>query len=259
MNTVEKNYQELQQSLGLPHVPIFFTYFAPYPEYLDYITQQIVTNTNDARFIALAQELSIEIARLLNESFPKGGVLSDWLARVKNSPSYYNFKKDNRHIHSVNAKLAYIFIALREAIKGWGIAAEKLPDKTQHVQKVVVEEPFIYESIEPVTSPILHPAEKMDRSDKGIEIDLLPHYLELCRNEYGTILKSELFLSIRVQTEKTMLNTLTLFPHLITSPIDVMYKLIGKYPNHPDFLYQLSEHFPTYAVQRMLFSAYLLD
>lgn len=259
---VRANYEAIKTSFGLPRLPLFFTYFGAFPEYLDHITKQLVANIGDPRFVELCRDLSFNTKKQLKQAFPKSGELTEWLQKIRLSPSYYNFLSENEHIHMTNTKIAYIFIALREAIKGWGIAVKKLPGKTLEPTVYDDEEEFIYTDIsvdyKPASEKELAAAEKQPISS-SIEVDLLPKYLSLCRNEYGLILNRDEFWIMRVAAEKTILDTLPLFPHLIHSPINVVFKLMGNYPNYPDFLYLLSEHFPTYAVQRMMFSAYLLS
>jgi hypothetical protein len=56
-------YVKLKKALGLPHLPLFFTYIAAFPEYLTYITDQLVVNLEDKKFLALADEAKSQFKR----------------------------------------------------------------------------------------------------------------------------------------------------------------------------------------------------
>lgn len=256
--SVLENYQKLKQSLELTKLPIFFTYFGPFPEYLERITVQLVKNSADSRFTELCQELLTQLVRELHNTFPKRDSLKEWISRFKHSPAYYSFEKDTLQLERVNAKLAYLFVGIREAIKGWGVAAHKLGSSSRPVPHASEEE-FIAEDVKDWGSGIILQKDGLATSERSIEVSLLSRYLELCRLEYFSLIKSPELLSLRVRTESTILDTLPLLPHPLVSPINVVFKLIGNYPAYPDFLYLLSEHFPTYAMQRLMFSAYLLE
>jgi len=92
---------------------------------------------------------------------------------------------------------------------------------------------------------------------RAIEKDLLPRYLFLCQQEFNQLMKKEEFLILRVGIEKLILSSLPLLPEKIVSPINVFYKLTEKYKEFPELLYLMSEHFPTLAVQKMLFSGFM--
>ena len=70
-------------------------------------------------------------------------------------------------------------------------------------------------------------------------------------------MKKEEFLIMRVGVEKLLLSSLPLLPEKLISPINVFYKLTEKHKDFPDLLYLMSEHFPTIAVQKMLFSGFM--
>ena len=45
-------YKQIREALKIPHVPLFFQFIANFPEYMDYISNQIVDNLSDGRFDA---------------------------------------------------------------------------------------------------------------------------------------------------------------------------------------------------------------
>ncbi len=270
---VKESYLELTNAFHTRSLPMFFTFLGPFPEYLTYITKQLTTNVNDNNFKIIVEEAQIELKTLIKDSLTSSEEKNEWLKRYSSSPSFYYFKKDLNHIFSTNIKICLIFIALREAIKGWAVAAKQLPSDTPSTSSS--KEPdeytvnsFIYEGILP--SP--PNKEKSDTNSKditnqtnaiavsqpnAIEHNLLPVYLLICRSDFSELMKEERFLLTRVTIEKLFLSYIGILPHLIFSPINVVFDLTSTYKNFPDLLYLLSEHFPTYAVQRMMFSAYI--
>lgn len=267
---VKRNYREIKDSLSLPSVPLFFTYLGPFPEYLTYITKQIVENLKDNKFIDLCKETKTSSSKLIHTTLPKAEETINWISRYKYSPSFYNFQSDLHTIFLTNIKMMYIFIALREAVKGWAIAAKQLSStvKTDRpasldLDQSIKEDAFVYEDYTK-ESKIITTQSKVQsafpvRTSQGIEKDLLPQYITLCRNEFLHLMRLDSFWTMRVGMEKLTLFSLTLFPHLIFSPINLVIEYTEKYPTFSELLYLLCEHFPTYAMHRMIFSGYLIE
>lgn len=259
---VRGDYEKIKKALDLPYVPLFFTYIGSFPEYLRYLTDQLVPNLQDPKFTDLSLETEKRILTLIRSSLPQSEEMQEWLIRYQNSPSFYNFQFDLKKIFTVNIKLVFIFVALREALKGWAIAAKKLPtsglpsDRSQKTPSQ--EKDFIFEevlSLVPTISPSASDAVKAKA--RAIEKDLLPRYITLCQQEFYHLMKQEEFLILRVGIEKLILSSLTFIPDKIVSPINMFYKLNERYKDFPDLLYLMYEHFPTFAVQKMMFSGFM--
>ncbi len=267
---IKKIYQEIKNSLQLPSIPLFFTYLGPFPEYLSYISKQLVENLRDVKFLDLCTETKTGLIGLIDTTLPKSEEIIEWTSRYKYSPSFYNFQSDLNSIFLTNIKLMYVFIALREAVKGWAIAAKQFSPSiktdysaTSDSNEQIKEEAFIYEDYTKGTEIITSEAKSQSNlpvtTSQGIEKDLLPEYITLCRNEFLQLMKMDAFWTMRVGMEKLTLSSLALFPHLIFSPINMVIRLTEKYPLFSELLYLLCEHFPTYAMHRMIFSGYLLQ
>ena len=269
----KKIYNGLKEALGSYHVPIFFTYFAPFPEYFAYISDQLIDNLKDPRFKNIIAEMKKDILPLIGEKLEKSEETKSWLNRYQYSPSFYHFQQNNDTIFTINLKLAFVFIALREAVKGWAIAAKKLSssvsDKKQESASIV-EDSFIYDfssikeygTSKTVTSNA--PSNTLATKQYGLvksqssplEKDLLEEYFTLCRMDFSEHMKHDYFWILRLGIEKMILQTLPLLPQLINSPINVFFKLTQNYDSS-EFLYFLAEHFPTYSIHRLLFSGYM--
>lgn len=292
---IKNNYQKIKTALNLQSVPIFFTYLGTFPAYLTHITGQIVNNLSHPDFQRISEETSSSLQTLIKSSLPKSDEIGEWLRLYKNSPSFYYFQNDLRNIFLTNIKLAFIFMSLREALKGWAIAAKKLgshkTSKTETVSEankktdsVDINSKFIFEGFSSSTDSVrvnskktesvvnwqsirgnLYPSkpwrsrELVIRENPALEKDMLPQYLHLCKLDFLSLLKKDEFWVLRVGAEEMMLKNLTLVPELIFSPINLTLKLTANNPNYPDLLYLLAEHFPTYAMQRMIFSGFMAE
>jgi hypothetical protein len=269
----KKIYQQLKQAFGVSKPPIFFCYLAPFYEYFSYITDQIIANLNNEKFIEIINETKDIIFKLIKDNFKKSNETNEFLNRFKYSPQFFYFQKNLEKIFDTNLKLTFIFIALREAVKGWAIAAKKIGAKTESSgfssKPKIDEEELIFNLNEVVD---LNEQTKTKQKDiqsfsnaiinapfSGIEKDLLPAYLQLCRNDFYFLMKKEEYVFIRLEIEKIILRFLNLLPELIISPVNLVIEMTKKYEDYPDLLYLLSEHFPTTVVQRLMFSGYMRE
>jgi hypothetical protein len=266
-------YQQLKKAFSVAKPPIFFCYLAPFYEYFSYIATQIVTNLKNEKFIEIINETRDIILKLIKDNLKKSEETNEFLNRFKHSSQFFYFQKDLEKIFDANLKLTFIFIALREAVKGWAIAAKKISEKTEPVsfssKPKIDEEEFIFNLNEVID---LNKQTKNKQKDiqsfsnaiitapfSAIEKDLLPAYLQLCRNDFYLLIKKEEYVLIRLEIEKIILRFLSLLPELIVSPVNLVIEMTKKYKNYPELLYLLSEHFPTTVVQRLMFSGYMKE
>lgn len=272
---VRNNYVKIREALQLPKVPLFFTYLGSFPEYLNYLTDQVADLLKNQRFDDICFETSLKTHNQIKNNITYSEEITNWISRYKHSPSFYNFQKDLQRIFLNNIKLAFIFISLREALKGWAIAAKKLPTANSNIKQNTeqIKNDLIFDDFYNVNNNQIIKSgsfkieqEKNEdetamakRNAEQIEKDLLPEYLHLCRMNFMDILKNPDFLGLRIEVEQNILNTLDILPSIIFSPINIVLSYTSKNPSFPDLLYLLSEHFPTYAVQRMLFSGYMIN
>lgn len=268
---VKDCYEKIKGALNLPKIPLFFAYFGAFPEYLEFISESLTNNLLDPKFVALNDEAGHRISSIVTDSLTFSESTQDWLKRYRQSLSFYNFQKDLSQIYKTNLKVAFIFIALREALKGWAVAAKQLPrtyESPPKARESVEADKFIYDDFNPETPPLedkymektfkQSSRELAKRETGALEVDLLPQFLQYARSDFSNALKKDEFWVLRVGVEKMILSYLSLFPHLIFSPINIVLKFTSKYDDFPDFIYLISEHFPTYAMHRMLFSAFML-
>lgn len=267
-------YTRLKKAFGLPSVPLFFLYLGPFPEYLSYIAKQIIANVEDPRFQHNIQDTSGSLKQHISSALPKGEMIQKWSNLYSNSPSYYHFQQNLKDIFQTNIQLAYIFVSLREALKGWAVAAKKIGSTSYEAKKYNVESQeennLVFGDVMKTVMNNWSPGyenKNLNATSKSLaqtqsnslEKDLLPDYLELCKLSYSLHMKREAFLHLRVWCEELVLADIQNLPQHIFSPINVILQYTGKYTNFPDLLYLLTEHFPTYAVQRMIFSGFMME
>lgn len=264
---VKQIYTELKSALELNSVPLFFQFLGAFPNYLIFLRETLINNLESSKFAQLIDKNTLFVQEVFRDNFPKKDLLNSFLGRYQETPEFLNLRQELLHIFKTNAKLVFIFLALREAVKGWAVAARKLASRYDSVSTphprldfdAKLKEQLIYATDLIKNQAALKTKEQsITKRATGIETAILPRYLELCELEFGELLKSKSFLYFRVELEKITLRNLDLLPVPIFSPINVVLKLTKTYPDFPDLLYLLSEHFPTYAVQRYLFSAYII-
>lgn len=266
---LKRIYGELRHAFGLHTLPVFFTYMGPFCEYLSYLCGQLIPNLTDSAFEQLVREESESVISKTHAVLFYPLEMSEWIKQYKNTPSFYSFQKDLGTIITANIKLAFVFVALREAVKGWAIAAKKLPEYAssssgEHSTVTVKESEFVTEdflSYQPEEATCMQRSgdknKIISRGNVGMEKNILPEYILMSEKSFNEHKTDEKFWRLRVNTEKQILDKLELFPHLIFSPYNLIVKYTQKYENFYELIYLLSERFPTLSMQRLLFSAYL--
>jgi len=273
---IKDDYLKLKNALDSQTLPVFFTYIGAFPEYLHYITNQLIKNLEENSFKRLSLDVSKNAITKVHQNLHKSENIQEWIARYKSSPAFYHFQNNLIHIIRINTNLAFIFIALREAVKGWAVAARKLPGTHERKQQKESEdlnrEEFIFDSslyfsqesssenkTDISTSIVHHSNLPAIRNEEGIVKNLLPEYIQINQVDFRQQMKKDIFWDIRVDLEKEVLNSLSLFPNLIFSPLNVIINLTRRYDNFFELIYLLSENFPTLSMQRLMFSSYLIE
>lgn len=261
----KKIYQEIKEVFNTNHLPIFFTFLAPFPEYFSFLTNQIIPNINDQNFLSLVNEMGKKIFDLINQ-LPKSQEVNDWISRYQNTPSFYHFQADLNNVFLINLKIAMIFIAIRESIKGWAIGAKRLKDKfetkeednqkKESFNQFIFDQEYLNEKVNQINMITLSQKSLAVRNS-GLEKNLLPEYLILCRNHFFLLTKEDEFWLVRLGIEKIILQSLEFFPKLISSSFNQVIELTKKYHNFNELIYLLYEKFPTLSVQRLMFSGFL--
>lgn len=271
-----QEYSKIKTALGTPILPIFFTFLGAFPEYLSYIGEQLEKNLNDSSFISLNSQIIREVNNQIDSTLVKSKDTVDWINLYQSSPSFYYFQKDLVSISETNLKLSFIFIALREAVKGWAVAAKRLvattESKFEQRQEEIPKEDFVfdlsilknYENVEDQAKsqsdrlPAGKETSLVKQGQHALEKNLLVEYLKIINSDFKNHMKHEYFWTLRVQLEEKLLNTLANLPHLIYSPYNVIVELTKKYDNFYELIYLLSESFPTLVMQRLMFSCYMI-
>lgn len=274
-------YEDLKLSLESYTLPIFFSYLGAFPEYLQYINEQLVINLKDPAFKKMMIEQNSTAVKIIQNILPKSENIRKWYNLYKDTPTFYYFQNDLMKISIINTKITCIFIALREAVKGWAVAAKKLSESTTRryqEEEEMSKGEFIFDSDlvryyqekyekngnglsnfnQQAKSPSAHSTSLSHRTSTAIEKNILPDYLRLCEIDIKNHMKHDYFWIMRVQLEEQILAILDLLPNLIFSPYNVIVKLTQQYENFYDLLYLLSEDFPTLAMQRLIFSGFMM-
>jgi hypothetical protein len=275
-------YERLRKALEVSYLPLFFLYFGNFPRYLSHLSDQLIVNLDDRRFQDLAQEVGDDILYLIMETLDYPENITSWKSRYRHGASFIHFEQDLEQVFRTNTKLVFLFLSLREAVKGWAVAAKKLPGSNQHGtstdepgQKNIHHHIFVFEDHQNLTSQesslkiqtsgtIFRSGSLASRQSSEITVrnttleqNLLPTYLMMCQQAFADLMKQPHFWILRVRLEELIIRHIHTLPHPIHSPINLVRSLAGDKDTTNDFLHLLSDHFPTYAVQRLMYSGYM--
>lgn len=280
---VKTLYEDIRAALDISHLPIFFLFFGNAPRYLSHISKQIIRNLNDPAFDRLIQDTGDDLLYLTMETLTQGDEIQDWKSRYRHSPSFVAFEQDIDTVFRTNMKLVVIFLALREAVKGWAVAAKKLPSQTRSDAAtassdtgVIQHHVFIFEdhknleaqststttierqgTIFQLSTRTQTTTTQIVKQSAQIEKSLLPEYLALCQNEFASLMKQTHFWILRVRIEEMLLQQIHTMPHAIQSPVNLVHSLVDNDKVANDLLHLLSEQFPVLAVQRLMYSGFM--
>lgn len=261
--TIKDDYQRLKKALSSFSLPLFFTYFGPFPEYLHYITLQIKENINNDYYVQLISQMHTGVLPEIKTLLTKSEQTMEWLYRYRTTPVFTSFQKDCSSIARTNLALAMIFIALRESAKGWALTQHILPSTKKTLQQEeanIYEERFILHDVIDEVGRTLATTQNalVHKGQNTLDRNVLVEYFRLCEMDFKNLQKKEYFLSLRVQLEKTMLSSLQSGPVLIFSPYNMIIEFTQKYDDFYEFLYIISHFFPTLAMQRLMFSGFMM-
>ncbi len=273
-DSVNVRYREIKEAFGVMHVPAFFTYLGAFPEYLDYIVPQMIANACDSHYNDLVRTIGTQLQEIVNNTLLPPVLMQQWVcnheyARVRLSQDVYA-------IYVMNIKLAILFIALREAIKGWAIAMKKLPSSYERAQASGYAPPsaqkLVYQLEAPrgaqtvqrnITAPrprsrgLFGGLIKRNQSS-AIEKNVFGEYLHVAQQHFTRYTYQDRFVMMRLSLERIFVSSIPVLPQPLVSPVNVVIQLTKKYPQFPELLHLLSDHFPTYAAQRVMFSGFLV-
>lgn len=227
-----RNYDSIMHSLGVTAVLLFFQYIGAFPHYLSYITPIVFQLNKNRGVVNDLEEYTRLVTETLKELFP----LPHSLLKTE----YSIYRDEMRKINQGNAHIAYLFVALRETVKSWGVANKQVSGK----QDVSADSQLVLSQ-----SMIEHSAELNNSS--------WPLFLNHSYYMFTQIQKNERLLFFRVKLEELLLASLAKNGNPMYSPINVVLKLVKDEPNFGDLIYLLGEHFPRYAVERWMFSSWV--
>lgn len=278
---IRAQYEKLRTALRVTSLPLFFTYFGNFPRYLDHIISQIEPNLEDSIFQKIISETGTDIIYLSIETLLQSDEILEWKSRYRHSPSFFQFEQDLDKVFKTNMQLALLFLSLREAVKGWAVAARKLSSSSEHTSpgnstsNPINHHIFIFEDHYTTTdtnsnthmkthgtvyqSPgsLTTTTTQMIQHEQSVERNLLPTYLSLCQKEFAGLMKQPHFWVLRVRIEEILLQQIHILPHPIHSPINLIRQLTEDREGTDDLLHCMTELFPIYAVQRLMYSGYM--
>ncbi len=248
-------YKKIKDIFNIHSVPLAFQYIAPFRNYFKYLVSKIEESVLRDDFISLSKETKLEVESLFKENITLPLVLRKW--REKNRDKSLSIIRQGRRILDINTKLVFVFIALRESVKSWSLSGKitsiSTHEKTRFKFRAVKDQTrdFIYKEV-------IDEVVKLDAKGKITERDnKLLEYMSLSQGLFQKWQKEEEYLFFRLTLEKLFLLKMNLLFNFIHSPINVVIPLVREYPHYDELLYLLLDHFPTFSMQKLLFSLYL--
>jgi hypothetical protein len=238
-------YEDIENVLQTRHVPIFFQMIANFEEYLSYIWPQIKRNIQDKQFQEIVKSIeNVSVQDLADVYNPDKEILDYVHDHIKNKSVYTIIKKDMSDVTHMNVQMAFIFITLREAVKGWAVGAPKLGENMRYDP---MKQKVFSEINENFNDSILDEFTGLP----ALTTDFYPKLLALCVSEMEELITKKEYLYSRVEMEERFLSEIPDIPHPIDSSYSKVSKFAYKYPHFDELLYMLSETFPTIIINKL--------
>lgn len=246
---IKRLYSDIEDTFGVHNVPLFFQMMANFDEYLIYIWPQIKKNIKDPEFQSLIATIEKQNINDLEKVYhPDKEVIQYIHSHIQNQTVYATIKEDFLKIYHMNVQLAFIFIGLREAVKGWAVGAKKLGENIQY-------DPMKQKVHAPINENFKDTMMEEFSSVPALATNFHSKLLALCLSEMEDLITKKEYLYKRVEIEERFLSDIADIPHTIDSSYSKVSKFAYKYPHFDELLYMLSETFPTMIINKLSTSA----
>lgn len=257
---VAEIYNEIKKTLKIANVPIFFRLIANFEDYLAYIWKSFKANLEDTNFIKLAQELEeFAFNNICDIYLPEPEIIAYLDRHLSEDPQIFFIRQDIKKVNKVNAKLAFIFIALREAVKGWAVGAKLINTRAGEVyvsresQSHTIFDSSLKEDYIINHDLLMQKDFKLQNysSKEGVVVSFYPKLVALMIDEADKMIKKADYFVWRVQFEENILAKLLNIPHPINSSYRDTIKLCQGMPFFDELIYLICDSFPSLAVFKL--------
>ncbi len=174
------------------------------------------------------------------------------------------------HVYETNCKLAIVFVALRESIKGWLSPKTFLANHSSMSPDTMRQLQFVADQTH-TTQPLRHavqqtqmvasdlisiPETPLVHAPKSVQFGL-EQYLQTLSGSFYELMKTYDFLRVRVEVEQMLVEVAQQIKPGIHLPFNILIKLTKQYPDFSKLLLMLYDQFPTNTTQKALYSAYV--
>lgn len=256
-------YIDIASTLKLHRSPVFFRMIANFEDYLSFIWEKIKPNLVDPEFNCIVDDLDDFILRLLEDVYVPSDEAKSFLQEyVADFHSKRILSQEIEKVNHVSSQMAIVFIAVREAVKGWAIGAKKIAAESPSASRTTREEKVIKKGLEdfredfgePIPPDLLiqtNTKNIISQPGNSITVSVYARFLSLISSEMEQLIRKKEYLYRRVEIEKYVLAKIHLIPHPLESSYNTVASYAAKYPFFNELLYLLSEDFPTQAVIRV--------
>lgn len=241
-------YQQIRDELELDSTPLFFQYIGRFPKFLQYFWTCTTRVLNDATFKEMVQQGQVLTLDLFKGAYNPSSTAIELVTHLlKNSTSEEFIRSKIEILAKTNITLALIFVASREAVKGWAISTRLLSDKYDEAHYE-----FVTGHVErEVENSIVSLGANMEKVTDSKQFDYV-RFMAIVQSEMDDSVKKNSHLYGRLELEEFLVRSKDHIFINLSYPILAQYAYEYKY--FDELVYLMSESFPTISTNRIIAS-----
>jgi len=242
-------YSKIRDAFKLDTTPLFFQYMGRFPDFLEYIWGSIEKNIERESFWKLSDACKSTCLALFSDAYVPSVTAQSMIKElISRDTSSHFISAKLKNLSQTNAAIALLFVAMREAVKGWALSTKLLKDKYEDARYDRVTQSVEKE----VETSIMEDASNIQLSRNTEQFDYVK-FMVLVQSEVDDSQKKESHLHARLALEEYLVENCQ------KVEIDLTYRTLAEYAqnykNFDELVYLLSESFPTIAATRVIVSS----
>lgn len=249
-------FDSIKESLPINSVPSIFKYLASFPNYLSYVWEQILNNLSDNNIKEYIDTIQDFAFTAMDQIYKPSSPTITFLEGINKSQEQDALLNFSRITSQTNAGLYLFSLAIRESLKGKYLGLKQIestPTSKEDVFKKISEDFIAYTGIKKETMSDLKLIQK-DTTQNKIITTSYNEYFKLMDQDMKNLMKTESYLSRRVELEKLTLSFLNLLPHPFSTSFHTLVKDYVDRKDFPELIYLISDLFPTESPYKLLSS-----
>ena len=237
---IARIYQSIKNTLGLAYVPMMFKYLAHYQPFLENLWDSINKNIQDTSFKTVLGNIDGDIRNAGHTLFRASSSHDTLITLLPDHVIRQRISEEIRDFFVLQCKLAYVCVAIRQAIKGWAVGAKYLEsEQAFHA----MNESHASGLDDEIRNIMLVESTSALAVSSDLQNPLLT-FLVLLNEEFANVTRTETYVLARVQVEKALDTRVQDMPHPIRASYNDVATLVKNHDELPYLFYLLSEKFP---------------